>query len=82
MVQNRDDIKEIKRQLAGKLKDSHQKVRSDLTKHIMNIIKICVDDSLAMGYIHKAEHDYLLNQHPKIPLFYTLSTLHKKSVPG
>lgn len=40
-----------------------------------------VDEGLALDYIDKHLRDFLLNNHPRIPVFYILPKVHKPGVP-
>lgn len=74
---------EILRQLGDK--EFYAPLMCDPTGRFFNSIKRTLSTGRTENYITKNEHEFLLQQHPVRPVFYTLPKIHKKcdiTVPG
>lgn len=58
----------------------YKKLTSDPTNSFQNIVLSHLEEAKLKGWISKPEFDFLYNQHPIRPVFYTLPKLHKSLV--
>lgn len=73
-----DYLFEVERQLADT--SAYIKVSRDPTQVVVNVIRM-VQEGLAMDYISKELADYLIPEHPWVPIFYLLPKIHKPGFP-
>lgn len=62
----------------------YKKLSADPTDHIMNIIRIMVDEALSLGCINNSLSNFLKNKYPRVPVIYALPKVHKniEPIPG
>lgn len=60
---------------------SYVKISSDPTRFILNIVRIMVHKAFSLDYFTKDLADFLIVEHPTVPLFYLLPKIHKPSFP-
>lgn len=65
-----DHCHEMQRQLDDK--NFYLPVQYDPTSHLANIIQIVVNEAVLMGCIDESTARFLVNNFPRIPVFYTL----------
>ena len=75
-IQDADKYKaEILSQLSNE--KFYKKLKSDPTVAFQKIVLLYLEEAKLKGWISKSEFDFLYNQHPIRPVFYTLPKLHK-----
>lgn len=79
ILDRKDYESEIQRQLSDNT--SYQRLQHDPTKEYSNILKIILREGLALDYISKDLSDFLLNNHPRVSVFYILPKVHKPGFP-
>lgn len=57
----------------------YQVIPFNPTKHLVNLIKITVQEAENLGYINNSEAKFLTNMSPRMPVFYTLPMIHKQA---
>lgn len=60
---------------------SYKKISFDPTRSILNLVRIMIHEALSLDYITKDLADFLLIEHPRVPLFYLLPKIHKPGFP-
>lgn len=60
---------------------SYKQVDRDPTKAISNLVRVTVQEVLALDYINKDLADFLIVECPCVPTFYLLPKIHKPGFP-
>lgn len=80
VILNRTDYEaEVCRQLEDTT--SYVKLQNDPTKAFTNSIRVLIQEGLALDYIDKTLSEFLINTHPRVPIFYVLPKVHKPGFP-
>lgn len=77
------DMKDYESEVTQQLNDvgSYKRIPKDPTSSIMNLIKVIVQVALSLDYINKVLCDILIQEHPRVPIFYLLPKVHKPGFP-
>lgn len=60
---------------------AYWKINTDPTQAISHLTRVTVQEGLSLDYIIKELADFLIVEHPRIPLFYLLPKIHKPGFP-
>lgn len=78
-MDRKDYETEVYRPLNGE--SAYLKLQQDPKKAYSNLLKVTVREGLALDYINKDLSDFLVNEYPRILLFYTWPKIHKPGFP-
>lgn len=60
---------------------AYVKLTRDPTMSYLSSLKVTIREGLALDYISKDLGDFLINEHPRVPVFYVLPKVHKPGFP-
>lgn len=77
------DRKDYEFEVLRQLNDAtaYVKLSGDPTKSFLNSLKVTIREGLALDYISKELSDFLINEYPRVRVFYVLPKVHKPGFP-